>query len=76
METKTLKLTTIGSSVGVVFPKDLLAKLRVSKGDTLYITETPDGFMLRPYDATFAEQMQIAEDIMREYRDVLRKLAE
>jgi putative addiction module antidote len=62
--------------VGAVFPKDVLAKLRVGKGDMLYITETPDGVMLRPFNADFADKMAIAEDIMREDRDVLRKLAE
>ncbi len=76
METKTLKVTTVGSSVGVVLPKDVLAKLRVGKGDMLHITETPDGLMLRPFNADFVAQMQVAEDIMREDRDVLRKLAE
>ncbi|MGD9650688.1 MAG: AbrB/MazE/SpoVT family DNA-binding domain-containing protein [Dongiaceae bacterium] len=72
----TLKITTIGSSVGVVLPKELLAKLRVSKGDYLYVTETPNGVELRAYNPEFAEQMELAEQIMREDRDVLKKLAE
>ena len=75
MTTK-LKITTVGSSVGVVLPKDVLARLRVEKGDTLYVTETPDGIELRAFDEEFAEQMSIAEQVMREDRDVLRKLAE
>jgi len=48
----------------------------VEKGDTLYVTETPDGVELRAFDEEFAEQMSIAEQVMREDRDVLRKLAE
>jgi putative addiction module antidote len=72
----TLKLTTVGNSVGVVLPKDLLARLRVGKGDTLYATETPNGVELTPYDPDFAAQMDAAEAIMREDRDVLKKLAE
>lgn len=74
--TNKLKITTVGSSAGVVLPKEVLAKLRVGKGDTLYVTETPDGIELRPFDAEFAEQMSIAEQVMREDRDALRKLAE
>ncbi len=71
-----LKLTQIGNSVGVVLPKELLAKLRVGKGDSVTVTETPDGVMLTPWDEEFARQMEIAENVMREDRDVLRKLAQ
>lgn len=71
-----LKLTTIGNSVGVVLSKELLAKLRSAKGDLLYVTETPNGIELSPYDPEFALQMELAEEIMREDRDVLKKLAE
>lgn len=71
-----LKLTSIGNSVGVVLPKELLAKLRVGKGDRLYAVETPNGIELTPYDPEFASQMDLAEEIMREDRDVLKKLAE
>ena len=70
-----LKITTVGNSAGVVLPKELLARLRLEKGDSLYVTETPDGIKLMPYDPSFDEQMQVAEDIMREDRDVLRQLA-
>jgi putative addiction module antidote len=72
----TIKLTTVGNSVGVVLPRELLAKLRVDKGDVLYVVETPDGIELTPYRPDFAQQMDLAEDIMRENRDVLRKLAQ
>lgn len=72
----TLKLTTVGNSTGVVFPKELLQRLRLEKGDTLYATETPDGIQLTPYDPEFARQMEIAEFVMRDARDILRKLAE
>ncbi len=75
MTTK-LKITTVGSSAGVVLPKDILARLRVQKGDTLYVTETSDGIELRAFDEEFAEDMAIAERVMRENRDLLRKLAE
>jgi putative addiction module antidote len=74
--TNKLKVTTVGSSTGVVLPKEILAKLRVGKGDTLFVTETADGIELRPYDEEFAEDMAIAESVMRDNRDLLRKLAE
>jgi len=72
----TLKITTVGNSVGVVLPKELLEKLRVHKGDVLYVTETPNGIKLTAYDPVLAEQMSVAERVMREDRDILRKLAE
>ena len=71
-----VKVTTVGNSVGIVLPKDLLERLRISKGDTLFVTETPKGVELTPFNAEFAEQMEIAEGVMREDRDVLRRLAE
>ena len=71
----TLKLTTVGNSIGVVLPKELLSKLRVDKGDTLYVVETPDGIELTAYRPDFATQMDAAETIMRENKGVLRKLA-
>ena len=71
-----LKITTVGNSTGVVLPKEILERLRVSKGDRLYVLETPNGIELVPYDPKFAEQMETAERVMREDRDVLRKLAE
>ena len=71
----TLKLTTIGNSLGVVLPRELLSKLRIEKGDNLYVIETPDGIELTPFDPELARQLEAAEEVMRENRDVLRKLA-
>ncbi len=70
-----VKITTIGNSAGIVLPKELLAKLHLEKGDQLYVTETPSGIELTPYDESFAEEMKVARRIMRENRDVLRMLA-
>lgn len=71
-----LTVTKIGNSMGVILPKEILAKLRVGKGDRLYVTETPDGISITPFDADFARTMEVAERVMREHRDVLRRLAE
>ncbi len=71
----TLKVTQIGNSFGVILPKDVLARLKLNKGDTVYMTETPDGFALTPLDPGFAEQLDIGREFMREYRDTFRALA-
>jgi putative addiction module antidote len=73
---RTAKVLTVGSSAGIVLTKEMLAHLNVQKGDTLYILKTPDGIKLTPYDAGFAHKVEILEQIMRENRDVLKKLAE
>ncbi len=71
-----LKVTRIGNSAGVILPRELLTRLRVEKGDELYAVETADGIRLSQYDPKLAAQMEVAERIMREDRDVLRKLAQ
>ena len=71
-----LKITTVGNSAGVILPKELLSRLRLDKGDTLYATETPDGIKLMPYDPAFEKQMEVAENVMRRRRTLLHKLAE
>lgn len=72
----TVKVTTVGNSVGIVLPKEMLGRLHVEKGDTLYVAETVDGLKLTPYDQDFAEEMEAGRRVMRKHRDVLRKLAE
>ena len=71
----TLKLTQIGNSVGVILPKEVLARLKLEKGDTVYVTETTDGFAFTPYDPAFEEQLTLGREFMREYRDTFRALA-
>jgi putative addiction module antidote len=70
-----LKLRKIGNSVGALIPQETLAALNVNEGDTLYLTEAPDGFRVTPYDPVFEEQMKIARDIMKRDRNLLRALA-
>ncbi len=70
-----LKLSRMGNSVGVVLPKEALTKLQLTQGDTVYLTDSPEGFRLTPYDPEFATQMQAAETIMKRRRAVLRELA-
>jgi putative addiction module antidote len=72
----TLEVTTVGSSTVVVLPKELLEKLRVSKGDLLHVIETPNGIELTPYNPQFDKQFVVAEKVMRTDCNVLKKLAE
>jgi putative addiction module antidote len=71
-----LKVTTVGNSVGVILPKEILERLRVRRGDSLYAIETKNGIELTAYDPEFAKQVETAERVMREDRDALRKLAQ
>jgi putative addiction module antidote len=70
-----LKLTQIGNSVGVILPREMLAKLGVTKGDTIYAIDQPDGVRLSVADPDFAAQMEVARKVMKERRAVVRELA-
>jgi putative addiction module antidote len=71
----TLKLRTIGNSVGVVFPREVLARLKVQEGDVLHVVDTKDGIILTALDPKVAEQLQAGRDVMHRYRDTLSVLA-
>lgn len=71
-----LKLRKVGNSIGVVLPKEALAHLKVEEGDTICLTEAPDGSLrLGPSNADFKRQMEAAQDVVRRYRNTLRELA-
>ena len=70
-----LKVTKIGNSLGVILPKDATALLNVEAGDQLYLSPSPGGYRITPYDPEFEEQVTIAKDIMKSDRDILRELA-
>ena len=70
-----LKLTQVGNSVGVILPKDALARLHLEKGDTIYMTETPGGYRITVADPAFEAQMLAARKIMKRYRNTLAELA-
>ena len=74
--TTTVKVTTVGNSAGIILPKELLERLRVSKGDVLTVTEVPGGVQLSAVDEKKQRQLEIAERIMRENRNMLAKLAQ
>lgn len=70
-----LKITTVGSSAGVVLPKDVLSRMKAQKGDTLFLIETKDGYTLSTYDPEFITQLESAEKVMKKYRNALKELA-
>jgi putative addiction module antidote len=70
-----LKLRAIGTSTGMVLPKEALHRLNVKRGDALFAVETPDGYLLTPYDPEVAEQVKLGLEFMAEYRDTFRALA-
>jgi putative addiction module antidote len=71
-----LKLRKVGNSLGVVLPKEALAHLKVEEGQSVYLTEAPDGsYRVTSGSPEFSRQMAVAEDIARRYRNTLRELA-
>lgn len=72
----TAKVVAIGNSVGIILPKEILDRLKLQKGDTVCLSETPFGEHLTPYDEQFMRKLESSERVMRQYRDALRKLAE
>ncbi len=70
-----LKITQIGNSLGVVLPKELLAQLKLGKGDSVFVTDAPGGVTVSPYDPAVAEQLALGGEFMRAYRDTFHQLA-
>ncbi len=70
-----LKIRRIGNSLGVTLPKEALKKLDVGEGEILFLTETPDGFRVTPYDENFEKAMKAFEEGKKQYRNALRELA-
>ncbi|MBQ0934147.1 AbrB/MazE/SpoVT family DNA-binding domain-containing protein [Ideonella paludis] len=70
-----LKVTQIGNSMGVILPKEVLARLKLEKGDLLYMTDAANGVTLTPYDPELDEQVKAGREFMREFRDTFHQLA-
>ncbi|MFI3157586.1 MAG: AbrB/MazE/SpoVT family DNA-binding domain-containing protein [Methylococcaceae bacterium] len=71
----TLKLIQIGNSVGLCLPKEVLAHLKLEKGDTVFLTDTPGAITITPHDPSFEEQLEIGREFMRKYDDTFNALA-
>lgn len=70
-----LKLTAIGTSTGAIIPKEMLTRLKVEKGDTLYAIETAEGYLLTPFDPAIDDQLAAGRQFMKQYRDTFKVLA-
>jgi putative addiction module antidote len=70
-----LKLTAVGTSTGVVIPKEMLQRMKVARGDFLHVSETAEGYLVTPYDPAVAEQVEAGREFMREFRDTFKALA-
>jgi len=70
-----VKVTAVGNSMGILLPKEALSKMKAGKGDTLYLVESPEGYTLTPYEKDFGNQIEVAEKVMKKYRNALHKLA-
>lgn len=70
-----LKIRKVGNSLGTVFPREALDRLKLREGERIFLTETQDGYRITPYDPEFEKQMDLAEEGMAAYRNTLRALA-
>lgn len=71
---KGIKLRRVGNSVGLILPKEILVKLKLEKGDTVFLSDTPSGIAIPPYNPTFQEQLEKGREFMREYCETLNSL--
>ena len=70
-----LKVTTVGNSLGVILPKEVLDQMSLKKGDTLHLTKAPDGYRVSRNDPEFVRDMELVDKIMNKYHNALRELA-
>ena len=70
-----VKVTRVGNAMGIILPEEALAKLKTGKGETLYLVDSPEGYMLTPSQQNFEQQMQSAEKVMKKYHNALNELA-
>ena len=70
-----LKLTKVGTSTGTIIPKEMLARMKVEKGDTLFAIETTEGYLITPYDPAIADQIDAGREFMKDYRETFKALA-
>jgi len=71
----TLKLRAVGTSTGLLLPKEMLSRLRVRQGDTLYAIETAAGYALTTLNPEVQAQIEAGESFMDRYRDAFAALA-
>jgi putative addiction module antidote len=70
-----LKLTKVGNSTGMIIPKEMLARMKIEKGDTLFAIETKESYFITPYDPAIAEQLEAGRELGKDYRETFKALA-
>jgi putative addiction module antidote len=70
-----LKLRSVGTSTGMIVPKEMLVRMKVGEDDVLFAVETPEGYLLTPYDPEVEKQLKLGREFMSRYRDAFRALA-
>lgn len=70
-----IKLRKVGNSVAMIVPKQVRQKMGVEEGDAVYLTETPEGYRISPYDPEFSRQMKLARKVQAKHRAALHELA-
>ena len=70
------KVRRLGNSSAVILPKEIMARLHLEQGDEVHLVETSEGVLITPYDDQQSRQMELAAKVMRENRNMLKKLAE
>ncbi len=53
----------------------MLTHMRVKRGDILHVVETPDGYLLTPFDPAIEAQLEAGRTLMKAYRDTFKALA-
>jgi putative addiction module antidote len=69
------KIASVGTSGGLVLPKDILSRYKLEKGDQVHLIETPLGILVSPFDPAVAEQIEAGKAFMRDYRDTFKALS-
>lgn len=72
----TIKICKVGDSLGTTFPQEVLEKVNIKEGDTVYISEVPGGIQLTTHDPNFEKVMEAYKKVSHKYNNALRELAQ
>jgi putative addiction module antidote len=73
--TKALKIRKVGSSAGVILPKDLLQHMGLEIGDELAVNLSDSGLELTFNNEDFSRRVRAFERSRRKFRNAYRELA-
>jgi putative addiction module antidote len=71
-----LKLTPVGDSLAVILPIEVLERLRLKSGDTVFLNDIPEGVQLTTRDSDRVEQLEFGREFMREFSETFHELAQ